>query len=279
MAYVTLKDIFTTCNGKKAVGAFNIHNLEFIKGVIAGAEKENKPVIMMINEGVLKYGEIEILGGAAVAAAKKSKVDVAVMVDHGGDIEFLKQSIDFGIDIMYDGSHLSFEENIKNTKMLCDYAHSKNRSIEGEIGVLGLSEDGDEEHEQKMTTPEEAVDFVAKTGVDVLAISVGNVHGFYEGEANINVDRIKEISTAVKGLPVVMHGGSDIPYETIKNSILFGIKKFNIATDLKYAYAKKMCDLMHQDPMPMQPLQLFPVVAEAVAVVVSEKIKMFELEV
>lgn len=279
MAYVTLKEIFSCCKGDNAVGAFNVHNLEFIKGVVKAAEQENKPTIMMINEAVLIYGGIEVLGGAAVAAAKKASVDMAVMVDHGTHIDFLKECLDFGLDVMYDGSASSFEENLATTKMMADYAHSKGRSLEGEIGALGLSEDGDEETEQKITSVKEAIAFVEGTGIDVLAVSVGNVHGFYKGEAHINVERIGEISKAVEGMPVVMHGGSDIPYETIKASILAGIKKFNIATDLKQAYAVKMKEIMTQEELAIQPFQIFPVAADAVAVVAAEKIRMFNLEV
>lgn len=275
---ITLKEIFKYANKDIAIGAFNIHNLEFIKGVVSAAETANRPCIMMINEAVLKYGGIEVLGGAALAAARKSSVDMAVMVDHGSDIEFLKKCLDFGIDVMFDGSHLPFEENISTTKMMAEYAHERGLSIEGEIGQLGLSEDGDEESEQKITTVNEAVTFTNSTGIDVLAISVGNVHGFYKGEAKINVLRIKEISNALKHMPIVMHGGSDIPYTTIRESIEAGIKKFNIATDLKQAYALKMYELMHQEEMPIQPLQLFPVVAEAVSKVALEKIKIFSSE-
>ena len=278
MAYVTLKTLFKSCTGRNAIGAFNVHNIEFIKGVVAAAERTGKPTIMMINEAVLLYSSIEILAGAAVAAAQKASVDMAVMVDHGTHIDFLKECLDYGIDIMYDGSALPYEENIANTHMLADYAHARGLSIEGEIGVLGISEDGDVESEQCMTTVPQALDFSSRTDVDVLAVSVGNSHGFYMGEAKINVDRIREISTAVTPLPVVMHGGSDIPYKTIRNSILAGIKKFNIATDLKQAYAVMMNELMTQDPLPIQPLKIFPAAAEAVAAVAEQKIRDFNLE-
>ncbi|ONI43334.1 hypothetical protein AN641_01555 [Candidatus Epulonipiscioides gigas] len=272
---ISLKEIFQYATKDVAIGAFNIHNLEFIKGVVRAAEETKSPVIMMINEAVLKYGGIEVLGGAAIAAATQSSEYIAVMVDHGTDIDFLNKCIDFGLDIMYDGSHLPFEENIRVTKMMAEYAHKKGHSIEGEIGQLGLSEDGDEETEQKLTTVNEAIEFVKSTGIDVLAISVGNVHGFYKGEAKINIPRVAEISNALFSMPIVMHGGSDIPYETIRASIAAGIKKFNIATDLKQAYALKMSELMHQEVLPIQPLQLFPVVADAVARVAADKIQIF----
>lgn len=278
MAYVTLKTVLNNCTGYNAIAAFNIHNTEFIKGVVSAAERTGKPTIMMINEAVLLYSGIEILAGAAMAAAKKADVDIAVMVDHGTRIDFLKECLDYGVDIMYDGSALPYEENVANTYALAEYAHDRGRSIEGEIGVLGVSEDGDVKFEQCMTTVPQALDFSSRTGVDVLAISVGNKHGFYKGEVKIDVERIQEISAAVAPLPIVMHGGSDIPYETVRKSILAGIKKFNIATDLKQAYAVKMRELMSQEPIPIQPLQIFPAAAEAIAVVAEQKIRYFNLE-
>lgn len=278
MGYRTIKEVLRISKGDGAVGAFNVHNMEFIKGLVKAAEEEKRPVIMMINEAVLMYGGIEVLGGAAIAAAKNAKVDMAVMVDHGTHMVFLKQCIDYGLDVMYDGSALNFEDNIANTKEMADYAHAHGRALEGEIGALGLSEDGDEALEQRITSVNEAVIFAERTDVDVLAVSVGNVHGFYRGKPQIHVERIKEISEAVPQLPVVMHGGSDIPYEIIKASIEAGIRKFNIATDLKQAYAEKMRELLTREPMPIQPLQLFPAAADAVAEVAKKKIKMFHLE-
>ncbi len=277
MALVTLKQIFKTCEKPKAIGAFNVHNLEFINGVVKGAEKANSPVIIMINEAVLKYGKIEVLGRACLQSAKMASVDIAVMVDHGQDVNFLKQCLEEGIDIMFDGSSLPFEENVAKTKQLADFAHTKGLSIEGEIGALGLSEDGDEEGEAKITSVKEAAEFVKGTGIDVLAISVGNQHGYYKGEAKINVERVGEISKAVGGMPVVMHGGSDIPLDTIKASINAGIKKFNIATDLKQAYSIKMKELVGGENMEIQPLKLFPVVAESLSETVCEKIAVFNM--
>lgn len=278
MSQVTLKDILYQCNGCNAIGAFNVHNLEFIKGVVSAAERENTPVIMMINEAVLKYWGIRLLGSAALSAAKSSSVDIAVMVDHGTDVAFLKQCVDYGLDIMYDGSALPLDENIAVTCMMSEYAHARGRSIEGEIGALGLTEDGEETRQHRMTRVEEAVVFSRETKVDVLAVSVGNVHGFYKGEADIDVNLIHQISQAVGGIPVVMHGGSDIPYDTVRAAIHAGIKKFNIATDLKMAYVMKMEELMKCRPIPIQPLKLFPALADAVSNAVSEKIRIFNLE-
>lgn len=276
MALVTLREILNNRKKGCAVGAFNIHNLEFIMGVVKAAEHSGEPIIMMINEAVLKYGRIDILGAATVAAAKAAKVPIAVMVDHGKDMEFLKQALEAEMDVMYDGSSFSFDVNIKNTREIADYAHERGHSIEGEIGALGLSEDGDIENEQKITTVSEAIAFSKESEVDVLAISVGNAHGLYSGKLQIRIDRIKEINDAVTPLPVVMHGGSDIPVEIVQASIIAGIAKFNIATDLKIAYSQKMKELMDAKELPIQPLLLFPVVSDAVYMVAMEKIALFK---
>ena len=279
MPQVTLREsLAATQDPNRGVGAFNIHNLEFIRGVDQAAESEKTPVIMMINEAVLKYGRIDCLGVAALSAAKAAEVPIAVMVDHGTDRAFLKECLDAGMDVMYDGSALPFEQNAAQTKEMVCYAHERGRCVEGEIGALGILEDGDDGVEQHLTTVREAVAFYEQTSVDVLAISVGNVHGLYHGEENIYVERIEEIHAALGKVPVVMHGGSDIPIETIRRSVRAGIRKFNIATDLKIAYAQTMRELMHASPLPIQPLQLFPVVAKAVEEQARHKIRIFNGE-
>lgn len=274
MSQVKLSELLKQGCGEYAVGAFNVHNTEFIQGVVNAAEKTGRPVIMMIAEGVLRYGRIEVLGATALGAARASRIPMAVMVDHGKDIPFLEQALSAGIDVMYDGSYLPFEENVKNTRHMVELAHQLGRSVEGEIGALGLSEDGEEEREQKLTTVEEAVCFYRRTGVDVLAVSVGNVHGFYRGEAKIDLARVEAIARAVDPLPVVMHGGSDIPEETVRAAVRAGIRKFNIATDLKQAYADKMRELAVQEPQLIQPWELFPPLAQAVQEITERKIHM-----
>lgn len=275
MSLISLKEIIQERKAGTAVGAFNIHNLEFITGVVSAAEETKTPTIMMINEAVLKYGKIELLGKITLEAARLAQVPMAVMVDHGHDMDFLKKALDNGLDVMYDGSTLPFAQNMINTKEMVAYAHRLGRSVEGEIGALGLSEDGEEENEAKITTVKEAVTFSKETGIDVLAISVGNVHGFYKGKAHINVERIREINNAVTPMPVVMHGGSDIPVTVVEQSIQAGIGKFNIATDLKYAYAKKMSEIMREGHLELAPLKVFPVVADAVKDVAIQKIQLF----
>ena len=278
MSQVKLSELLQQDCGAYAVGAFNVHTTEFIQGVVNAAQKTGQPVILMIAEGVLRYGRIEILGAAALGAARMSKVPVAVMVDHGKDISLLEQALQAGMDVMYDGSSLPFTENVRNTRHMVEFAHQLGRCVEGEIGALGLSEDGEEEREQKLTTVEEAVCFYRETGVDVLAVSVGNVHGFYRGEAKIDLERVAQIADALNPLPVVMHGGSDIPEETVQAAVRAGIRKFNIATDLKQAYADKMRQLAAQEPQLIQPWELFPPLAQAVQEVTERKIRMLAKE-
>lgn len=275
MPQVNLSEILADVPDKNAVGAFNVHNLEFVRGVIAAAEKANSNVIVMINEGVLKYAELELLGRCAIEAAKNSKVNVAVMVDHGKDVEYLYRCLDFGMDVMFDGSLLPLSENIEITRKLAEYAHKLGRAVEGEIGALGQTEEGDS-CQRYLTTKEEAVIFSSSTKLDVLAVSVGNAHGFYKGRPNIDTDRIRSISEAVKPVPVVMHGGSGIPNETVGESITAGIKKFNIATELKFAYSMKMRELMAKEPLVMQPIQIFPHLTDAVADITYKKIMQFK---
>ena len=270
MSQVKLSELLQQDCGTYAVGAFNVHTTEFIQGVVNAAQETGQPVILMIAEGVLRYGRIEILGAAALGAARMSKVPVAVMVDHGKEIPLLKKALQAGMDVMYDGSALPFQENVENTRYMVELAHSLGRCVEGEIGALGLSEDGEEEREQKLTTVEEAVQFYRETGVDVLAVSVGNVHGFYRGEAKIDLERAE----ALNPLPVVMHGGSDIPEETVRAAVRAGIRKYNIATDLKQAYADKMRQLAAQEPQLIQPWELFPPLAKAVQEVTERKIRL-----
>lgn len=274
MSQYTLAQILQTDG---AVGAFNVHNLEFIRGVVQAAEQTGRPAILMINEAVLRYGTIPVLGGAALAAARQSSVPLAVMVDHGTHMDLLRQALDAGLDVMYDGSALPFEQNVENTRAMADYAHARGRSLEGEIGALGLSEDGDETHARHLTSVDEAVAFAKASGVDVLAVSVGNVHGFYQGTPHIDVPRIQAIADAVAPLPVVMHGGSDLPDSVVQASIRAGIRKFNIATDLKAAYVNEMCRLAALPEPPIQPMQLFPALTDAVARVAAEKIRLFSL--
>jgi len=279
MPFVSLKEAISKIPKDKpcAIGAFNYHNIEYAQAIVAGAEKENTPAILMLSEMMAKYMGIEIMAMVAIHLAKNASVPVAVMLDHGKDLELIDKAIDLGMSVMFDGSALPFEENIETTAEIVKKAHAKGVSVEGEIGCLGQSEEGDEEYDERLTTPEQAVEFVTGTDVDVLAVAVGNAHGFYEGEQEIDIPRISAIIEAVGDVPVVMHGGSDMDEEIVREAIKAGISKFNIATDLKYAYASAMKEVL-KDELPMAPPKIFGPVKDEVQKVTQDKIKLFSLK-
>lgn len=277
--FVSLKEAIEAMPADKpgAVGAFNYHNIEYAQAIIDGAEKEQSPVILMVSEMMAKYMGIDIMAAVGKILAEKASVPVAVMLDHGKDLDLIDQAMALGLSVMYDGSLLPFEENIAETKRIVEKAHSLGVSVEGEIGCLGQSEEGDETYNEKFTTPEQARAFVDATGVDVLAVAVGNAHGFYEGEQKIDVERVKAIKALVDDVPIVMHGGSDMDVDVVEAVIKSGIRKFNIATDLKYAYAKAMRDVLAEE-LPMAPPKIFGPVKKAVEDVTIEKIRLFALK-
>lgn len=279
MPFVTLKEAIDTIpvNQPGAIGAFNFHNLEYAQAIVAGAEAENSAAILMISEMMAQYVGLEMMATIGKLLANQASVPIAVMLDHGKDEKLIDEAIGMGLSIMYDGSSFPFEENIARTAEVVRKAHAKGVSVEGEIGTLGLSEEGDEAFDQNFTKPKEAFIFAEQTGVDVLAISVGNDHGFYKSNHKIDVPRIREISALVGNLPIVMHGGSDMAVNTAIEAIHAGIRKFNIATDLKYAYAEAMRKALAVDPLPMRPPTIFDPVKAEVQRVTQEKIRLFSL--
>lgn len=277
--FVTLKEAIEAMPKDKpcAIGGFNFHNIEYAQAIVDGAEKEGSPVILMVNEAVADYMGMEIMCNMAKTIAIKARVPVAVMLDHGKDMDLINQAMDLGISVMFDGSGLPFEENIAQTKAVVERAHKLGVSVEAEIGCLGQSEDGDETYDEKLTTPEQAREFVDRTGVDVLAVAVGNAHGFYVGEQKIDIPRVKAIFDKVQDVPIVMHGGSDMDLSVVREAIESGIKKFNIATDLKVAYLQAMKETL-ADELPMAPISVFKPVKAAVTEKTVEKIRIFALK-
>jgi fructose-bisphosphate aldolase, class II len=280
MPFVTLKEAILSIpsNQLGAVGAFNYHNIEYAQAIVAGAEAENSPAILMVSEMMAKYVGIEIMASIGKIIARKATVPIAVMLDHGTDFDLIDESIGLGLSVMYDGSRFPFEENIANTKAVVEKAHAKGLSVEGEIGSLGISEEGDEEYDQHFTKPHEALQFAEQTGIDVLAVSVGNTHGFYQGEQRIDVPRIKVIKDLVGDLPIVMHGGSDMDVIIVHDSVHAGIRKFNIATDLRVAYSEAMLKTLSVLPIPNAPPKVFTPVKDAIQKVVQQKIRLFSLK-
>ena len=260
-----------------AIGAFNVHNMEYTQAVIKAAEIEKAPVILMIGEAMLPFAGLEMLAHICKFAAQNSKVPVAVTLDHGKSLDNIKKSIELGLSVMFDGSGLSFEKNVELTRSVVEMAHRKGVSVEGELGCIGGSEDGEEARLSGMTEPKLAARFVELTGVDALAVSIGNAHGFYKSKPSLDFERLAKIKELVK-VPLVMHGGSDLPDEQAKRVIELGMKKFNVGTELKQVYSETLKQTLNQHPMPIQPPTVLEPAREAVTTLVRRKIKLFGSE-
>lgn len=241
MALVSATEMINKAHeGHYAVGAFNINNLEWTKAVLAGAQAMNAPVMLGVSEGAGKY----MCGFKTVAEMVRNihdamgiTVPVALHLDHG-TYEGTKACIEAGFtSVMFDGSHYSFEENLEKSKELIALAHQHGMSIECEVGGIGGTEDG-VTSAGELADPKECAT-IAALGVDFLAAGIGNIHGIYPANwAGLNFDRLGEIQEAVNGKPLVLHGGSGIPFEQVHKAITLGVSKVNVNTELQLVFAK-----------------------------------------
>lgn len=247
--------------GGYAVPAFNVDNLESVIGVLRAAENTGRPVIIQTIPRTLNYGGIKSYS-ALVRALYKGFPDISVHLDHGGDVAVCKACIDAGYtSVMIDGSALSFDGNVALTKDVVDIAHPSGVSVEGELGTIG----GKEETEGSIgyTEVAEAEEFVARTGVDSLAIGVGTAHGIYKGEPHIAVDRIEEIAARVD-IPLVLHGASGLSADVITACIKAGISKINFATQLRQAFTQGLKEGLSAHPDAFDPKVYLPSAIEKV---------------
>jgi fructose-bisphosphate aldolase class II len=229
-----LKDALRKAQENKyALGSFNVYNYETIKGVYNSIEAARTDGIIAFGAKYLSNMTVKEVSNLIKTVSARYSKDIVIHLDHCSDFSIIKDAIDAGFtSVMFDGSNLPYEENVHATKEVCDYAHNRGVSVEAELGCIALGEHSNEDHaEEKYTDPVQAKDFVKRTGVDCLAVSIGTVHGTYKGTPNISVDRLKEIN-AVVDIPLVLHGGSGTPIETIKECIANGICKININTEM-----------------------------------------------
>ncbi|CAM3885115.1 class II aldolase [Aeromicrobium ponti] len=231
MALVKMKGILDHAEENQyGVGAFSVANMEMVIGAVKAAEELRSPLILQIAEVRLKHSPLHLIGPMMVAAAKKAAVPVAVHLDHGLTEETIREALNLGFSsIMYDGSHHPLEENISVTQKMAAIARSYGATVEAEIGQVGGSEDGSVDLEVLITSTEEAKRFANETGIDALAIAIGNAHGVYKGEPSLRIDRLQEINEEVE-IPLVLHGGSGISQEDFRTCITQGIRKINVAT-------------------------------------------------
>lgn len=228
---VNMRDLLADAKkGNYAVGSFSVANMEMVLGVLKAAEELNAPVILQIAEVRLKQSPLALIGPLMVAAAENAKTPVAVHFDHGKTAEKIHEALEIGFtSVMFDGSHLPIDENIAQTKSIIEMAKEYDAAVEAEIGCVGGSEDGSEDIAINCTNPADAVKFTQETGVDALAIAIGNAHGNYKSTPKLRFDILEECAKLVDA-PLVLHGGTGISPDDFVKCSKTGIKKINIAT-------------------------------------------------
>lgn len=263
--------------GKFAVGQFNMNNLEFAQAIVEAAIEEKSPFIFGVSEGALKYMGMEFTVALAEAAAKKSGLPIALHLDHGSSFEVAMQCIRAGFSsVMFDGSHYSYEENVRLTKEVVKAAHAMGVSVEGELGTIGGVEDdiSVDEADANLAKPEEAIRFYEETGVDCVAIAVGTAHGMYTAEPNIRYDIIEQVAKAIP-VPVVLHGGSGVPDADIRQAVAAGVGKINVNTENQVACTQAVRDVLNKDAKVYDPRKYLVPARKAMIEVVRSKIQLF----
>ena len=304
MGLVTTKEMLEKAyKGGYAVGAFNVNNMEIIQGIMEAATEQNAPVILQVSAGARKYANpiyLKKLVEAAVECSKLSGKDipVALHLDHGPDFETCKACIDSGFtSVMIDGSKYDFEENVELTKKVVEYAHPRGVVVEAEIGKLaGIEDDVNVSDADAMyTNPDEAVEFVKRTGCDSLAIAIGTSHGAYKfkGEPKLRFDILKKVQEKLPGFPIVLHGASSVPQEFVemcneyggnipgakgvpeemlKEAATMAVCKINIDSDIRLAMTANIRKCFVEEPEVFDPRTYLGKAREAVKNMVSHKI-------
>lgn len=231
MALVTMKSLLEQARSiHRGVGAFSVGNMEMVKGAVQAAEELDTPIILQIAEVRLKHSPLALIGPMMVQAAKEARVDIAVHMDHGLTMDVVKKALELGFtSVMYDSSTYPLEENIARTQEVVQAAKKYDATVEAELGLVGGSEDGSCDHEIRCTDPDDARSFCERTGIDALAVAIGNAHGNYPVAPNLAFDVLEEIHNKVD-VPLVLHGGSGITDADFQKAISLGIVKVNIAT-------------------------------------------------
>ena len=284
---VTLNEIMKIAEEREiAIGSFNTPNLESLEAIIRAAEELDLPVIIQFAQWHEPWIPLSLIGPIMVEAAKKAAVPVCVHLDHGETLEYLQQALDIGFTgIMYDGSTLSYEENLANTKQAVAMAKKTGASVEAELGSMGRRESGagddtGADDETKIyTDPDQAAVFVKETGIDALACSFGTTHGIYLAEPKLDFDVVKNVRAKTDQIPVVMHGGSGVSREDYKKAIKAGTRKINYFTYMDKAGGNAAAAYVEsvKDGEPLFFSSVFMAAREAMKENVKEAMKMFAL--
>ena len=305
MALVTTKEMFEKAfQGGYAIGAFNINNMEIVQGVVAAAKAQNSAVILQVSKSALKYAHPKYLKAMVHAAVEETGLDIALHLDHGPDLETCKECIECGFtSVMFDGSHYDYEENVAKTKEVVEYAHARGVVVEAELGKLAGVEDDVkvDAANATYTDPDQAVDFVKRTGVDSLAIAIGTSHGAYKfkGEAKLDFDRLETITKKLEdagfhNFPIVLHGASSvdqrcvamcneyggkidgakgIPAEMLRKASSMAVCKINMDTDLRLAMTAAIRKSFGENPAAFDPRGYLGDARNLIQELVEDKIK------
>jgi len=300
MPLVTSKEMFKKAyEGQYAVGAFNVNNMEIIQGIVDAAKEEQAPLILQVSAGARKYAKHIYLMKLVEAAVEDSGLSICLHLDHGEDFEICKACIDGGFtSVMIDGSKYPFEENIAITKKVVEYAHEKGVVVEAELGRLAGIEDAVNvsDRDAAFTDPDQAVEFVERTGCDSLAIAIGTSHGAYKfkGEPKLDFERLEKISKLLPGFPLVLHGASTVlpefvelcntyggnvkgaqgvPEEMLLKAGKYGVCKINIDTDLRLAMTASVRKYLHENPSEFDPRKYLGPARDAIKAMVKHKMR------
>ena len=299
MALVTTKEMFEKSMKEHfAIGAFNVNNMEFIQAITEAANEANSPVILQVSSSAIKYATLPYLKKMVEAAVETTNIPIALHLDHGPDFETCKMCIDNGFtSVMIDGSKYDFEENVRVTKEVVDYAHSKGVVVEAELGKLAGVEDDVyvAEDDARYTDPDQAYEFVQRTGCDSLAIAIGTSHGAYKfkGEARLRFDILAKVKEKLPNTPIVLHGASSVvpelvemcnnnggnipgakgcPDEMLKQAGENGVSKINVDTDLRLAMTAQVRRVFNEEPSVFDPRKYLGAAREEIKKTVSHKI-------
>ena len=300
MPLVDTKEMFRKAyEGHYAVGAFNVNNMEIIQGIVEAAIQEKAPLILQVSAGARKYAKHIYLTKLVEAAVEDTGLPICLHLDHGADFEICKDCVDGGFtSVMIDGSKYPFEENIELTKRVVDYAHSKGVVVEAELGKLAGVEDAVKVASQDATytDPDQAVEFVERTGCDSLAIAIGTSHGAYKfkGKPQLDFARLEKITSLLPGYPLVLHGASTVipsfveecnkyggkidgaqgvPEDMLLKAGTFGVCKINIDTDLRLAMTASIRKYFTEPPGDFDPRQYLGPAREAIKAMVAHKMR------
>ncbi len=300
MAIISSKEMMLNAyRDKYAIGAFNVNNMEIIQGIMDAALEQRSPLILQVSAGARKYAKPAYLMKLVEAAVLDTGLDVVLHLDHGEDFEVCKSCVDDGFSsVMIDASKLPFEENIAQTKRVVEYAHARGVAVEAELGKLAGVEDdvSVDEKDALFTNPEQAAEFVQRTGVDSLAIAIGTSHGAYKfkGDPKLDFERLEKITKLIPGFPIVLHGASSVPKELVAicnqyganipgaqgvpeemlaKAATMGVAKINIDTDLRLAMTGQIRKVMFEQPEVFDPRVYLKPAREAIKQIVAHKMK------